>query len=343
MKKINKLLGSLILISFFAFISCQKQDLAGEDTTTTALEEDVTNVKPDLVSETYKFGKTIEDLNFAKRPTTLNTFTSWNQITKNEVRDVGIDDSDVFDIIEDQYPYNPSHFNYDEVLSVSLNDSESYGPNYWSNISNPNTSDPDLPEYRFYGTGDVSQNNDFTPWQPVQNVSAEVITNYLDEPQLLDRELWFTTTRSVSREFTIEASTTVSIEASIEIPFVADIGGSISTTLGVSSTVADEKEFNRDFYKPAIEIPVGQSVRFVLEERTVPVETEWKFPIQFRGNYVVGRGVGNFGVPYFVNVQKVNVNAFDDEYDQPDKYHTVLVTEYLSHEFRIGAYIINNQ
>ena len=342
MKKINSCIAALILISFFFITSCEKGDLADEDSIVTIEVDDdldLSKVKPNAVSETYKFGKTIEELG-KSRPQTLTATTPWKRITKNEVRAVGIPDSQVFDVVTDEYfsGYTGPSFglpiSHWGVVSVSLgpNNSDKYGwGNYWSDISNPST-----PEFQFYGQGDVSQNTGFSLWKRVSGVSAQVHPNNHAAGQV-----WITTAQSSSHSFTVEASSTVTAGGSIGIPFVAEGEASVAVTLGASYTYTNEKSFSENFYFPQVHVPNGKSVRYQLEERWVPVQTEWKFPIKFRGNYAVGIEVG-FG-PHggYMDKQKVNVSAFNDNYAQPGMYHTIVVKEHLSHEFRVAAYIID--
>ncbi len=344
MKKINRYLASLILISFFTFVSCEKGDLEEEPVTTEVKDDiDLAGVKPDAVSETREFGKRIKDIDLQKRTSTLTATTPWKRIYKNEVRAVGIVDNQVFRTVENEYfsNYSPSgpYNQYLGITSVSLGpyNSQKYGAtNYWSSVTNPAA-----PEYRFYGSGIVSQNTGFSLWKRVPSVNAQVHPNYWDDTQQIGGDLWITTGKSISHQFTVEASASVTAGGKISIPFVAEGEASATVTLGTAYTYTNENSFQENFYFPLVNVPRGKSVRYQLEERWVPVKTEWKFPIQFKGNYVVGVEVGAGESGSMTEKHKVNVSAFNDNYNQPSKYHTMDVTEHLSHEFRVAAYIID--
>ena len=328
-----------MLVALFSFISCEKSELATEelDLSSTEIQDDfeVTGkYTPAAVSKTYKFGQTVEEVFAKSRPSTLQAVTPWEQITKDEVRAVGIADNQVFNVVRNKYFSNYISAGwYWGIESVSIGPNESYGTNRWSQVSGAV-----IPEYRFYGQGDVSQNTGFALWRRVPGINAQVHPNNNAAGQV-----WLTSAESSSHTFTVESSTSVTAGGKIKVPFVAEGESSVEVTLGASYSYTTEKSFEENFYFPQVTrtLAPGESIRYVLEERWVPVQTEWKFPLQFKGNYVVSieNGLGSMS---FLDKRKVNVSEFNSDYNDPSKYHTMEVEEYLSHEFRVAAYIIDH-
>lgn len=176
---------------------------------------------------------------------------------------------------------------------------------------NPNATQGWYADKRFVGTGQISDIPNYNAWTHVSGYNIQVVPNLQNVTINLASVLLFSSATTQATNWSLSATAGVKIGGKIGLPLVTE--GSVEVNFSLTGTGGGSTSVTKttNFYRPAIDVPVGYEAVFELVERWRPVSAVWAVPLEISGRVGSDYGPGKWNGSYFWSV---NAAAYFSEY-----------------------------
>ena len=203
---------------------------------------------------------------------------------------------------------------------------------------NPNATYGWYADKRFVGTGQISDIPNYNAWTHVSGYNIQVVPNLENKTINLPSVLLFSSATTKATNWSMSATAGVKIGGKIGIPLVAE--GSVEVSFSVTGTGGGSTSVTKttNFYRPAIDVPVGYEAVFELVERWRPVSAVWSVPLEISGAVGADYGPGKWNGHHF---WAVNAGSYFYEYGNragAERYQVNLSEKYQI-EMMVRGYI----